>query len=167
MTSIPVPILVLPWLLAGAAWLAFPWLARRIGRPAVLRWVPPGLVVIGGAMLWLSSAGEPAGGHDARATSMRTAASGLCLAAASLPTDRDEAVRAFTNRAHEPLHALAADPDLPRADAAALLRAKEAVEARIAEGAPADALVDPVDELRTAFATAIDRIGIEVDPCDR
>jgi hypothetical protein len=159
---VPAPLLVLPWLLALAVWLAFPWLSRRLGRPALLRWMAPALVVVGGFLLWLS--GDPVDGHRAPAP-YSDAHAALCDARAALPDDRDAAVRAFRDRAHDMLHTLAADPLIERGLAADLLRAKEAVESRIAAGAPGAQLVAPMNELDVRASAALQGLGLEVAPC--
>jgi len=163
--EIPLAILLLPFVAAGVAWIAFPWLARRVERPDLLRWLPPGLVVIGGALLWLSATDAPGGGHDARAMSFAATAVALCDARRALPDDRGAAVRAFRDRAHEPLHLLAADASLDRALAADLLRDKERVEAAIASGAGGVQLQSPMAALSTSAARALADIGVEVEPC--
>lgn len=160
---IPLPLLVLPWLLAIGTWLAFPWLAGRIGHAGTLRWVPPGLVVVGGAMLWLSA--EPADGHDARASAYASAHAALCDAEAALPGDREAAVAAFVNRAHDTLHTIAADPMLDRGLAADLLRAKQAVESEVAADASGDALAEPMTALVAATTDALADLEVEVSPC--
>lgn len=163
--SIPLPLLVLPWVLAIGVWLAFPWIVRRTGRRDALRWVPPGLVLVGGALLWLTAGGE-ADGRDARATSFAAAAAALCDARTALPDERDTAVRIFWDRAHEPLHALAADTSLDRGLAATLLVTKEDVEARIADDASGDELAAPMAELRDSAVAAMAGIGMEASACD-
>jgi hypothetical protein len=165
--SIPLPLLVLPWLLAAAVWLAFPWVARRTARPDVLRWLPPGLVLIGGALLWLSATGGSADGHHDRAAVFVASAAALCDARAALSDDRATAVRAFQDGAHDALHTLATDPALDRGHAAELLRAKESVESGIAEGAPGEDLAGPMDALLASTEVALADIGIEVGECSR
>jgi hypothetical protein len=163
--EIPLPLLLLPFVAAGLLWIGFPWLARRVERPDLLRWLPPGLIVVGGALLWLSATDAPAGGHDGRATSFAATAVALCDATRALPDDREAAVRAFQDRAHEPLHVLAADATLDRTLAADLLRAKERVEAGIAAGATGAELEGAMDALAASTGTALADIGIEVEPC--
>jgi hypothetical protein len=164
--EIPLPILVLPWLLAALAWIGFPWLARRVDRPHLLRWLPPGLVVVGGALLWLSASDAPAGGHDTRTMTFAATAVALCDARSALPDDRDAATRAFRDRAHEALHMLAADPALDRGLAGELLRSKEAVESGIAAGTAGSDLAGPIEALVESTARAMLDLGVEFEPCD-
>jgi hypothetical protein len=163
--TIPVPLLLVPWILALAVWLAFPWIARRTTRPDLLRWVPPGLVVVGGAMLWLSASGRPTDGHDGHATAFVAAAAALCDARAALPDDRASAVRAFQDLAHDDLHVLAAEPDLDRGYAGDLLRAKEAVESGFADEATGPELAAAMDALIASTETAVADLGITVAGC--
>ncbi len=163
--SIPLPLLVLPWALALALWVAFPWVMRRTGRPDLLRWVPPGLVVIGGALLWLSASGRPADGRHGHAAVFAASAAALCDARAALPDDRAGAVRAFQDGAHDTLHTLAADPALDRSHAGDLLRAKESVESDIAGGTTGAGLIGPMDALIASTRTALADVGVEVEPC--
>jgi hypothetical protein len=164
--ELPLPLLLLPFAAAALAWIGYPWLARRVERPDLLRWLPPGLIVLGGALLWLAATDAPAGGHDASPTSFAATAVALCDARRALPDDREAAVRAFQDRAHDPLHSLAADTALDRALAADLLRAKERVEAAIAAGEPGVALQPPMDALAASTGLALADIGLEVEPCD-
>jgi hypothetical protein len=163
--SIPVPLLVLPWVVAIGLWLAFPWVAARAPRPDLLRWVPPGLVVLGGALLWVSATDEAATGHDTHDPTLAAAVSALCDARAALPGDPSRAAATFRDRAHDTLHVLAADPELDRGLAGDLLRAKEEVEARIADGASGDELTGPMDALVASATAALAGIGVEVDAC--
>ena len=158
----PLPLLVLPWLLALGVWMAGPWLSRRIGHRERLRWVPPGLVIVGGALLWLSAA--PADGHDDGGT-YGSAHAALCGARDALPDEPELAVRLFEDRAHETLHLLAADPMLDRGVAADLLRAKETVESGIARGAAGAALVVPMDALIARSSAALDDLDVDVPSC--
>jgi hypothetical protein len=165
--AIPLPLLILPWLLALALWMAFPWVARRTARPDLLRWLPPGLVVVGGALLWLSASGRPADGHPDQAAAFAAAAAALCDARAALPDDRATAARAFQDGAHDALHTLAADTALDRGHAADLLRAKESVESGIAGGASGADLAAPMDALLASTAVALADVGIEAGECPR
>lgn len=165
MIAVPLPLLVLPWLLAVAVWAAFPWLARRVGHARVLRWLPPSLVLAGGALLWLAAASSDADGHDDATANLLAAADSLCVARAALPSDVDAASQAFQNRAHDGLHELAAHPGLDRALAAELLRSKEAVESRLASGVDGAELVAPMEALVGSTLAALGGIGIEAEPC--
>jgi hypothetical protein len=163
--TIPLPLLVLPWALAIALWVAFPWVARRTGRPDLLRWLPPGLVVVGGALLWLSASGRPADGHHGQAAVFAASVAALCDARSALPDDRAAAVRAFQDGAHDALHTLAADPALDRGQAGDLLRAKESVESGIADGTPGAGLVDPMEAIIASTRTALADVGVQVEGC--
>ncbi len=78
--------------------------------------------------------------------------------------DATAAERAFENEAHEPLHALAADPGVDRSLAARLLESMERVEADFAEssapGLPAD-----LATLRSVAGDALRSLGEAVPSC--
>lgn len=77
---------------------------------------------------------------------------GLCRARAALPGDLAEAEDAFDGSAHEPLHGLASDLEAAdeRRAAAALLEAKQAVEAAFRDGALPEIIADRLDRLIVA-----------------
>jgi hypothetical protein len=93
------------------------------------------------------------------------AAGGVCLAQAALP-DLGAAERAFTNQAHDAVHALAAAPALDRTLAGHLLEAMEQVEADFDAGAGAAELGADLAELRAAAEAALTALDEAVPPCD-
>lgn len=57
--GLPLPVLLAPWLLAVAAWLLAPWMARRGVPDRLARWTPSALALVGIALMGLSLAGDP------------------------------------------------------------------------------------------------------------
>lgn len=98
-------------------------------------------------------------------TGLSAASSGVCDAIAALP-DASLAKRAFTNRAHDALHALAGDPRLDRGLAAALLESMLRVEDDIAGAAGAQALSNDLAALHDAANAALAALGEDVPACD-
>jgi hypothetical protein len=93
---------------------------------------------------------------------------GLCEAGTLSAQGRlEEAGDVFQDRSHEFLHELAADVQGPDpAAAAALLEAKQRVEAALADpGTDPDALSDLLAALRRAFAAAARALGEKVPAC--
>jgi hypothetical protein len=93
---------------------------------------------------------------------------GLCDAGALASEGRlEEAGRTFQDRSHEFLHELAAETqEEDPAAAAALLEAKQRVEAALAEPDPdPDVLSGLLADLRRAFAAAARAVGDRVPAC--
>jgi hypothetical protein len=113
-------------------------------------------------------AGGPNASRSARPTTGETdllpAATGICDALAALP-DTTAAERAFTNVAHDALHALAAEPALDRSLAAAVLEAMERVETDFATPADAARLSDDLTRLHDAAASGLRGLGKNVTSC--
>jgi uncharacterized protein YggE len=105
-----------------------------------------------------ASASAPAG------SDLTAAASGLCQAMAALP-DADAAERAFDNRAHEALHALAAAPGLDRDLSAGILESMESVERDFATSHDS-ALGTDLNALARDADAALRALGQSVSPCE-
>jgi hypothetical protein len=103
-------------------------------------------------------------GASIGAESLSKAATGVCLAIASLPDARG-AEDTFTNEAHEALHALAAAEGLDRSLAARLLEAMERVEADFEGGAAETALRTDLNGLHAAAGDALAGLGMAAPPC--
>jgi hypothetical protein len=87
---------------------------------------------------------------------------GLCQAAAQ----PDAARRLFFDRSHEALHTVArALEDVDRAQAGALLQAKETVESELA--APPPSLPDDLRRLADVYRSGLGRLAITAPPCDK
>ena len=102
------------------------------------------------------------GGERVAVASLVDAHGALCEAAA-----RPASARAvFFDRAHDSLHTVArAVEDVDRAQAAALLEAKEKVEGEVAD-APAG-LPDDLLRLAEVYRASLGRLAIEASPCDK
>jgi hypothetical protein len=98
------------------------------------------------------------------ALGLLTASSGLCETIAALP-DTSAAERTFTNRAHEALHALAADPRLDRSVSARLLEAMEKVHTDFSQASDAAALTQDLDQLHASADAALAALGMEAPAC--
>lgn len=111
---------------------------------------------------------SPAGGTSptprASQADLTAAASGVCEALAALP-DAAAADRAFTNVAHDALHALAAAPGLDRTLAAPVLEAMERVETDFDAPSDVAALAADLGDLHDAAGNALEALGTDVAPC--
>lgn len=111
---------------------------------------------------------SPAGGTSPTPTAsqadLTAAASGLCDALAALP-DAAAADRAFTNVAHDALHALAAAPGLDRTLAAPVLEAMERVETDFDTPSDVAMLSADLGALHDAAGDALEALGKDVTPC--
>lgn len=101
---------------------------------------------------------------NAPESGLRAASSGVCHAIADLP-DRAAAERAFTNLAHEALHALAADGRLDRSLAARVLETMQKVETDFSQSAGATQLGGDLAQLEAAVVAALSALGQEVPAC--
>jgi hypothetical protein len=101
-------------------------------------------------------------GQPVAVASLIDAHTALCQAAA----DPDAARRLFFDRAHEQLHTVArALEDVDRAQAAALLEAKEKVESELPN--PPPALPDDLRRLAAVYRDGLGRLAITAPPCDK
>jgi hypothetical protein len=133
----------------------------------VRRGVPAALL---GALLLAActtggSSPSPAATVAGSPTALAAASSGLCDARHALP-DVDAAQRAFTNYAHDALHALAAEPRLDRPLAGAILEAMETVETAFDGGADATAVAADLLALHASTDEALRALGEVIPPCD-
>jgi hypothetical protein len=96
--------------------------------------------------------------------SFEAAAIGLCHAIGGLP-DAAAVERAFTNDAHDVLHALAADPRLDRSAAALILEAMVTVETDFGASADQTVLADDLASLFAAADAALTTLGVDLPRC--
>ena len=119
------------------------------------------LALVGVGVVVLAVAGDDGSPSSAVEVGGRysPAYAGLCSARSAARSGDVAAARgAFFDRAHQPLHELAADATArDRSAAARLLEAKESVEAGLGQAAPS--LASDLDRLLTATASAVDAIG--------
>ena len=102
------------------------------------------------------------GGEKVTVARLVDAHAGLCEAAASPATAR----ALFFDRSHEALHTVARGvEDVDRAQAGALLQAKEKVESEL-DSRPAS-LSDDLRRLADVYRAALGRLAIEAPPCDK
>lgn len=81
--------------------------------------------------------------------------------------DLDGARRAFVNQAHDPLHALAADPRLTRTAAARVLEAMDRIERDFDMAATAAILATDLATLALVARSALAELGIDAASCAR
>ncbi len=119
------------------------------------------LALVGVGVVVLAVAGDDGSPSPAVEVGGRysPAYAGLCSARSAARSGDVAAARgAFFDRAHQPLHELAAGATArDRSAAARLLEAKEAVEAGLAQAAPN--LASDLDRLLAATASAVDAVG--------
>lgn len=108
--------------------------------------------------------GTTTGTPDPSAIGLDAAVVGLCSATATLP-DLEGARRAFVNRAHDPLHALAADPRLTRTAAARVLEGMGRVERDLDMSVGAAVLAEDLGALALVARAALTELGIDVASC--
>ncbi len=102
------------------------------------------------------------GGEQVTVARLVDAHAGLCEAAASPATAR----ALFFDRSHEALHTVARGvEEVDRAQAGALLQAKEKVESEL-DSRPAS-LPDDLRRLADVYRTSLGRLAIEATPCDK
>ena len=78
----------------------------------------------------------------------------------------DQARQLFFDRSHDALHTVARDlEDVDRAQAAALLQAKERVESGL--DAPGPTLPDDLARLADVYRASLGRLAITAPPCDK
>jgi len=91
---------------------------------------------------------------------------GLCDIAAGDLTEMADVNEAFHGRAHEGLHAVAAEvQEVDAVVAGVLLEAKAVVEAELEETAPPADLPTHAQALVAAFAGALETIGLQATAC--
>jgi hypothetical protein len=135
--------------------------------------VPLVLVVALAATACGNGGDDPGGGTAAGDTGTTTQAqadeamSGLCDIAAGDLTEMADVHEAFHGRAHEILHHVAAEvQEVDPVVAGTLLEAKSVVETDLLESAPTPDLPAHAAALVTAFAGALETIGLQVSACD-
>jgi hypothetical protein len=111
------------------------------------------------------------GGCGAQATpgaavshGLAQASAGLCQALQGLP-DVEASARDFTNRAHDPLHQLAADQRLDRSLQATVLQAMQQVEADYSRSVGAGILYGDLQALKDRTNVALRALGEEPPAC--
>lgn len=91
---------------------------------------------------------------------------GLCEMAAEHIDDLETADAVFLDRSHDTLHLVAAAVEaVDRPAAAALLTAKQQVEADLGADPPGPGLADDLEELLSATREALARIGLSAPDC--
>jgi len=113
-----------------------------------------------------TASGSPSGGTGTTQAQADVAMGGLCDIATGTVTAKADVQEAFEGRAHEALHAVAAQAqEIDPVVAGKLLEAKAVVEEDLqADASPPDLPADAQD-LVTAFGAALQTIGLRVPAC--
>ena len=125
------------------------------------------VAIVATALLAVSCSDLPAktvtvGGETVTVARLVDALAGLCEAAESPATAR----ALFFDRSHEALHTVARGvEEVDRAQAGALLQAKEKVESEL-DARPAN-LPDDLRRLAASYRASLGRLAIEAPPCDK
>lgn len=102
---------------------------------------------------------------DVTTAGLEAASSAMCEVIRELP-DLSAAKRAFTNQAHDALHALAAHPGLARPTSARVLEAMERAEVDFGLGVDQTAQATDLAGLKGAADSALQSLGIDVPTCE-
>ncbi len=140
-------------------------LHRAVLPPAVVRLSAAAAVAL--LLANCAPAGEGAVTTPSPSGGLTSAATGVCAALAALP-DTVAAQRAFSDDAHEALHALASAPGLDRALAAPVLETMQRVEADFATAPPspdASRLATDLASLHAAARAALAALNAAAPAC--
>lgn len=129
--------------------------------PSASRLTTVWLALILGACSPAASGSPPA---ESGTVGSAASSSGVCDAIAALP-DVPAAERAFTNRAHDALHDLAAEPRLERAVSARVLEAMQRVEGDFDHPSDVAVLTGDLAALQASADAALQALGEAVPPC--
>ncbi|MDP9269584.1 MAG: hypothetical protein M3P14_01160 [Chloroflexota bacterium] len=132
--------------------------SSRAPRPSNPAWIT--LLLLSAC----SPVASPSATPSQPALGLPASSSGVCEAIGALP-DVSAAQRAFTNRAHDPLHRLAADPRLGRSMSARVLEKMEKVEADFNQEPDVAVLTDDLAELHASGNAALQTLGEDAPPC--
>ena len=153
-------------ILLGLAFLVQKSLDRRVSIALVVL----GAVALIGSFTFLKNVGSGKSivvqGQEYTEDELLEAVTALCTAREAALNEPDEAEDAFLNRAHIPLHVIAAavqDEDVAQAER--LLKAKQKVEEEFAGDTDPEQLVDHFTELIDASAAALEAIDVPASTC--
>lgn len=150
----------------GLAFLVQKSLDRRVSIALVVI----GLVGLVGSFTFLQNIGGgntiTVQGQEFEEEELQDAVTAICTARNEAPTDPDAAEVAFLDRAHIPLHVIAAAvEDEDRALAGRLLEAKQAVEEEFAGKTDPDELTEGFEELLVVTVEALKVLEIPASEC--
>ena len=157
-------VLALPMLVVGVI-----LFVQKSAQPIVPVLLVLGGIAIGGAGMTVLDGDD----HDGEGSKVAPTSSyvgtvtGLCEAGRLAPSRPEEAAALFQDQAHVDLHDLAAEvEESDRAAAAALLEAKQAVEADIEADQPdGERLEQDLDELLDAAVAGLRELDVEAPTC--
>ncbi|MBW3595284.1 MAG: hypothetical protein KY391_06860 [Actinobacteria bacterium] len=158
--------LALGLVLLGLAFLVQRSLDRRVSILLVVL----GLVAFVGSFTFLKNVGGgttiTVQGQEFEEEELQDAVAAICTARNEAATDPEAAQMAFLDRAHLPLHVIAAAvEDEDRALSGDLLEAKQAVEEEFAGTADPEDLVDQLEELLEVTVEALQVLEIPASTC--
>ena len=105
-------------------------------------------------------------GETVSTTRLRVIAAGLCEAAQQAATDISAAAKTFNSKSHDGLHLIARGlQEIDRPASAALLEAKQKVEADISSKAAGPQLAADLRSLSDVTKTSLARFNVTVDAC--
>jgi hypothetical protein len=105
-------------------------------------------------------------GQTVTTARLRSIAAGLCESAQQAPTDVAAAEKTFQGKSHDGLHLIALGlEDIDRAAAAALLEAKQKVEADFKNHVPGPQVAADLRQLSEVNRSSLTRFNLTVDAC--
>jgi hypothetical protein len=105
-------------------------------------------------------------GQTVTTAKLRAIAVGLCQAATEAPTDVSAAEKTFQGKSHDGLHLIARGlQDIDRAASAALLEAKQKVEADFSNHAAGSQVAADLRSLSEVTKSSLARFNVTVDAC--
>jgi hypothetical protein len=105
-------------------------------------------------------------GQTVTTARLRTIAAGLCQAASEATIDLAAAEKTFQGKSHDGLHLIARGlEDIDRAAAAALLEAKQKVEADFSNNVPGPQVAADLRQLADVNRSSLTRFNVSVDAC--
>jgi len=158
--------LALGLVLLGLAFLVQKSMDRRVSIALVVL----GVVGLVGSFTFLKNVGGGATitvqGQEFQEEELQDAVAALCTARNQATGDPEAAQTTFLDRAHVPLHVIAAAvEDEDRAVSARLLEAKQTVEERFASKGDGDRLAEDMEDLLAVTVDALETLDIPASSC--
>ena len=158
-------------LAAGVVLLGLAFLVQKSLDPRVsIALVVLGLVGLIGSFTFFKNIGGggtlTVQGQEFQVEELQDAVAAICLARETVDNDVEEAQMTFLDRAHVPLHVIAAAvEDEDRALSGQVLEAKQAVEQNFASTPEPEEMVDDLEALLEVTVEALDVLAIPASTC--